>query len=1067
MKHTASTAALNLPTHEDNGRPDRGDRSAGIRGRLVMLGCLLLLCFSAPPGLRADDLLGGLDEEDEEAAVDEILGIDSTPDFSGLDSSHLSMPADWQGVERPAQKGKQAEAPAHWRREGELVRPLDQGAIHTLIRVPKAGTYRVFLRHQLNAKSPVPVTLALEPQAEPAEGKGSTAGAGKAVEHVFGKIVLAEQRTGKQTEKLQPVLFDAQTQRISATPATAMAWEYADLKLAPGVYRLSLSKANPGVRAHAVLLTMATGFRPSFSTSPEEQTLGKLHVRFRGRGTGGQQGTFATTASAGYHWLRRHKDQEHWSWGIGNAPPAKIGEWSAWLDATDAIVNGPGPWSTMNFGFNGIAKGEADVEFAWFPHEAAVLRSVTTGIGGGGAMLRVGNGGMRFQPMSAEPAWGMWAQPRGDLVQTQEAVVERYFGWAENAARRLGLAADHPRPKRLSLSTRCFLGAAHRQRAVEMLAQLGINWIPDAPPEAVRALGLNDGILIANNRDPDGLASRMTAADRGRVRRVKIGDEISTRTGAAAVNGDPVQRRRFRDYLAKEAAAEGLSLQEFIGIRDPQDITCLDGLSDDPGLFERRLFYHSQRFGHLTTCDGYRHSMQAFQKHFPNAQVYNNYTPHPVFLTGPTMNEGDWFVLCRNQAQSLAWGEDWAYSGGWSLGTSYQCTSFYAAIVECAARKHGYPSGFYVGSNCGGSGQKIFGCLGQGVTNLELYVWGPIDALAEGSNAWSESEGEYAAILAATHALGPADEIVADGRREARRTAILYNRSHEILQGGLGRANHDWMWTFIGLKGAQIPVEVVIEEDLEPDTLKRYDVLYLGGVNLAPRHVAAVAKWVEEGGLLIGTAGAALLDCANNSLPATMELFGARQRLATDRDKPATARVVFEKSDWLPAAELKTDKSLTCLLEPTTGEPLASFAGGGCAAVGRKAGKGRTLLLGFQPGIAYRDGFAWAAADADGARATRDWLVAAPLSRLGRQRLEFDWPRSEAVLFEHETGLAVLLTDFSLPPRAAGGLLSVRADRPVKSVVSGLHGPLEWKQEGDRIEIVTKPLAPVDVIILR
>ena len=65
------------------------------------------------------------------------------------------------------------------------------------------------------------------------------------------------------------------------------------------------------------------------------------------------------------------------------------------------------------------------------------------------------------------------------------------------------------------------------------------------------------------------------------------------------------------------------------------------------------------------------------------------------------------------------------------------------------------------------------------------------------------------------------------------------------------------------------------------------------------------------------------------------------------------------------------------------------------------------------------------------------------------------------------TGLAVLLTDFSLPPRAAGGLLSVRADRPVKSVVSGLHGPLEWKQEGDRIEIVTKPLAPVDVIILR
>ena len=41
------------------------------------------------------------------------------------------------------------------------------------------------------------------------------------VEHVFGQIVLSEQRTGKQTEKSQPVLFEAETQRISATPATA------------------------------------------------------------------------------------------------------------------------------------------------------------------------------------------------------------------------------------------------------------------------------------------------------------------------------------------------------------------------------------------------------------------------------------------------------------------------------------------------------------------------------------------------------------------------------------------------------------------------------------------------------------------------------------------------------------------------------------------------------------------------------------------------------------------------------------------------------------------------------
>ena len=43
----------------------------------------------------------------------------------------------------------------------------------------------------------------------------------------------------------------------------------------------------------------------------------------------------------------------------------------------------------------------------------------------------------------------------------------------------------------------------------------------------------------------------------------------------------------------------------------------------------------------------------------------------------------------------------------------------------------------------------------------------------------------------------------------------------------------------------------------------------------------------------------------------------------------------------------------------------------------------------------------------------------------------------------------------------------VRTDRKIKSVASGLHGPLKWTRKGDRIEIKTPQLKPVDVIILR
>src|SRR6185436_5800263 len=144
---------------------------------------------------------------------------------------------------------------------------------------------------------------------------------------------------------------------------------------------------------------------------------------------------------------------------------------------------------------------------------------------------------------------------------------------------------------------------------------------------------------------------------------------------------------------------------------------------------------------------------------------------------------------------------------------SAQCTSFFAALVDCAVRKRGYPAGFYVGTNCGYSAQKMFGCVAQGITTLHLYDWGPIDGWAEGSNAWSEIQSQYEAVMTGAHALGPADEIIAKGDREPRRVALLYNRSHEIVSGDVVTLDHDWMWTFIGLKSSQIPVDVIIEED--------------------------------------------------------------------------------------------------------------------------------------------------------------------------------------------------------------------------------------------------------------
>ena len=994
--------------------------------RTFLLAAIFLAACSPIPAMTTDEMLGNVDGEKNDEAVADLMGLPSTRDWSQLGATHLSMLSGWDR--------------------------LPDGSLRTLIAVPEAGRYRLFLRRQLSARKPLPVTMTMTPQTATPHGTNlpSYADSGSPVKLIFGAFTLAGGQTGKQQEKALPIRFEADTQLISPPPEPALVWEYQDLELNPGIYAATLSEVHPEARVLALLLTRSADFRPSLSPFEQDKTLGRLYLRFRATGPSPAGATFTAGTAASYHWGPREKAS--WSWPIGTAAATPVGAWSPFIEATDALFNGPGPWSTCWLRFDGIKNGQADIQFAWFPHEKAVQLTTRTGIGNGVAMLRVPNGDWSASPESGKPGWGLWLPAKLNSVMTQESVIERYFTWADQAAKQLNLQPDHPRPHRVRIYTGCGVAEPNRERAAEMLAKLGISWIDGAPESVIRKYGLVEDLCTFNSDRPQ--------KDSARVTKVKLGDEIITRTAPSVINGDVAKRRAFQAYLTEQARLEGMDANAFLGVQDLNDLDCLGQLPPNAGRYERRLFYHSQRFCHLITCDSYAAQVRAITKNLPNARVYNNYTPHPVFLTGTTMNDMDWFVLARHQAQTLGWGEDWATGGSWGLGTAYQCTSFYAALVDCSVRKYGYAAGFYVGSNVGGSAQKIFGCLAQGVSWLHLYDWGPIDRWAEGSNAWSDNQSEYYSVMAATHAIGPADAILADGRREPRRTALLYNRSHEILQGGLGRANHDWMWTFIALKGAQIPVDVIIEEDLNPADLARYEVVVLGGLNLARYHLAALRKWVEAGGLLIGTAGAASLDIYNDPMPETAELFGAIQKRSGTQDTASVAQVTFPQSEWFPAAQLNAASSLAFYIEPTTGKPLATFGNGQVAAAYRTLGKGQTLLLGVQPGLLYRD-------NGKSAGPVRNWLTAPVLKRLGRQRVEFDWPNSEATLFEHDSGLAVMLADFARPARETNGTLSVQTDRPVTSVVSALKGPLAWKRNGDRIDIVTKPLQPVDVIILK
>ena len=473
----------------------------------------------------------------------------------------------------------------------------------------------------------------------------------------------------------------------------------------------------------------------------------------------------------------------------------------------------------------GVNRGRLEAQFAWTAHEAAVMYTLETALGSDGALFRYPNGSSWVNPAGEQPAWGVWNRDHFAPAMTQEAIIERYYAWADEAADRLGLPADHPTTRAIRLYAGCGVLTAHRERTSDMLATVGANWIPKAPEAVVAKHGLLDGDVLYNvgeSGDLRKVGRGMSPAERLNVKKIKIGDEISTHTSAAAINADPTSLKTFHAYLRERMEAEGSDPVSFLGVTDLTELPCLAALPENAGRFERRLYYHSARFSHLVTADHYRAATETLQAQFPDALIYNNYSPHPLFLTGSDMNHVDWFVLCRNRAQSLGWGEDWAYEGGWSLGTAFQIVSFYSALVKCSVR------------------------------------------------------------------------------------------SHEICQQGAGRLNIDWMSTYIGLAAAHVPVDVIIEEDLDAEHLKAYDVLLLGGFNLEARHVAVIHDWVERGGLLVGSGGAGRLDVSGDLLPATERLFGARQRPLNAAMK--TAR--FQAAGLWPEPVEVAPKSVLHLLEP-------------------------------------------------------------------------------------------------------------------------------------------------------
>ncbi len=1092
-------------------------RPGGIIRLLSAAAALAVYAWAGTAAAQDLDLLGGNDAVGGFDLNKEMKDVFAPPDdLALLKHSHYSELYRWQGVE-PATPQKDVDyATCAWKAGPELpmpprvlTAPLRKGEAWTMVDIPEMREYRVWLGYQADPGKPLPVTLTL--------------GGSNRLSHIFGKVVVSHEVQGDELERTLPIRFEDELNRMKRHSLPVMVWEYVDLRLQPGSTRFALQSDHPEARVDGVFISASrTAFNPCKSAMEGVGNLYRTLCRFRVTEAKPQVAAYSVpSVSLGYHWRRilRGQSEPIWYSRLGTAdklgfvgedgkPAIPVGTWTRWVEVTEDVMDGRwarggGPWATVSIPFEGVAEGRSEVQVAWYPHEGAVLKTLTPGISNGRAVFMIPVESLSDAQVTddAAGAWGMRSPEVLARLESAEDVHLRHFAWGRDALAELGAATNNPRPRLINITTSFSPAPAARGIAARMLEALGINDVGNLDSELRRELRLDEPVVRISAADSEylclthepldpvaeknfeaSLRKRAKSILQGREANpplvcIKMGDEIGSEGGGSTINGFASSLKAFHDYLRARLVDLGTNAA-YYGVTQVEELPFLDHIPERAGVHAGRLYNDSERFKFVHTALYYAQITRAAERVFPRVQTYCNFSPHPPMF-GQHMNGSDWFALTRHGGASMAWGECWA-SGGDGKGSwgfnGFEVVSYYGAWVECAARtRGGLPAGFYAVGTTGGSDRKIFSLLPRGIHWITAYSWGPLYAGAEGSNFWSENPKVYAQVARATHALGPADAIIAQGRREPRRAGVLYNRTHEIWNRADGGFQTERLLQFAALSHAHIPTEILLEEDCTAEGLSGYKVLYVQGYNFEQRTLDALRRWVEAGGILVAAAGTAMRDESNTAVGAGESLFGARQRPAGETtggwhplrlpDHTPIDKLTLQETELTPAL-IADVIGVKVVLTPTTGTSVGTFADGSCAAVMRALGKGRTLLFGVQPGMLYKG----TAAGGSRYMLERMPLVTKPATlAVGRMRVEYSEPQTEAWLFEHDGQAAVTLNNFAhyLEPADRPTVLTVQTDVAVKEVVSTLRGPLKWTREGDRIRVEMTAPETVDVVMFK
>ena len=138
-----------------------------------------------------------------------------------------------------------------------------------------------------------------------------------------------------------------------------------------------------------------------------------------------------------------------------------------------------------------------------------------------------------------------------------------------------------------------------------------------------------------------------------------------------------------------------------------------------------------------------------------------------------------------------------------------------------------------------------------------------------------QDTGMYQQIRTTLNELTTFDDIVSSGSAQLNlaKVALLYSETADIWYSSLGTPGAAKRSLYLAIRHAQLPLDIVTEEDCIDGILNHYSLLFVVDPQVSEAAMRAVSRWTSAGGRAVATAGGAQLNEYNMTNRATRQLL--------------------------------------------------------------------------------------------------------------------------------------------------------------------------------------------------